>query len=77
MSAKKKVIFCTYSSIYSSKVLEQLIVDTDINLVAIINSTRIFRPSLNHVQGAVSQRTVSPSVDRNSWPGTGHSEYVT
>lgn len=59
MSAKKKVIFCTYSSIYSSKVLEQLIVDTDINLVAIINSTRIFRPSLNHVQGAVTQLKAS------------------
>ncbi len=49
MSAKKKVVFCTYSSIYSSKVLEQLIVDTDIDLVAIVNSTRVLRPSLNPI----------------------------
>jgi len=39
MSAKKTVIFCTYSSIYSSKVLEQLIADSDIAVVGIVNST--------------------------------------
>jgi len=55
MAVKKKVIFCTYSSIYSSKVLEQLIVDTDIELVAIVNSTRVLRPSLNPIQGALTQ----------------------
>jgi len=59
MSAKKKVIFCTYSSIYSSKVLEQLIVDTDIDLVAIVNSTRVLRPSLNPIQGAIIQLRTS------------------
>jgi len=59
MSAKKKVIFCTYSSIYSSKVLEQLVVDTDIELVAIVNSTRVFRPSLNPLQGAIIQLKTS------------------
>jgi len=55
MSAKKKVIFCTYSSIYSSKVLEQLIVDTDIELAGVINSTRVLKPSLNPVLGAAYQ----------------------
>jgi len=59
MSAKKKVVFCTYSSIYSSKVLEQLIVDTDIDLVAIVNSTRVLRPSLNPLQGAITQLKTS------------------
>lgn len=59
MSGKKKVIFCTYSSIYSSKVLEQLVVDTDIELVAIVNSTRVFRPSLNPLQGAITQLKTS------------------
>lgn len=55
MTNKKKVIFCTYSSIYSSKVLEQLIVDTDIELVAIVNSTRVLRPSFNPIKGAITQ----------------------
>lgn len=55
MNAKKKVIFCTYSSIYSSKILEQLLVDNDTELVAIINSTRVLRPSLNPVKGALTQ----------------------
>jgi len=59
MSAKKKVVFCTFSSIYSSKVLEQLIVDTDIDLVAIVNSTRVLSPSLNPIQGAISQLKIS------------------
>ncbi len=59
MSAKKRVIFCTYSSIYSSKVLEQLIVDTDIKLTGIINSTRVLKPSLNPVLGAAYQLKTS------------------
>lgn len=59
MCATKRVVFCTYSSIYSSKVLEQLIVDTDIELVAIINSTRVLRPSLSPIQGAMFQLKTS------------------
>ena len=55
MSAKKKVIFCTYSSIYSAKVLECLIADEDIEVVAIINSTRVLNPSYNPIQGALYQ----------------------
>lgn len=60
MNTKKmKVIFCTYSSIYSSIVLEQLIADQDIELVAIVNSTRVLRPSLNPIQGAISHLKIS------------------
>lgn len=59
MSAKKKVIFCTYSSIYSSKVLEQLIADDDIDLVAIINSTRVFSPKLSAIKGSLKQLKIS------------------
>lgn len=59
MSAKKKLVFCTYSSIYSSKVLEQLIADIDIDVVAIVNSTRVLRPSLNPINGAISQLRTS------------------
>lgn len=59
MSSIKRVIFCTYSSIYSSKILEQLIVDSDIELVGIINSTRVLRPSLNPILGAMVQLKTS------------------
>ncbi len=59
MNNKKKVIFCTYSSIYSSIVLEQLIADQDIELVGIVNSTRVLRPSLTPIQGAISQLKIS------------------
>ncbi len=59
MCAKKKVIFCTYSSIYSSKVLKQLIDDEDIEIQAIINSTRVLRPSLNPILGAIYQLKTS------------------
>lgn len=55
MGVKKKVIFCTYSSIYSSIVLEKLLSDIDIEVVAIVNSTRVLRPSLNQIQGAIQQ----------------------
>lgn len=59
MSAKKRVIFCTYSSIYSSKVLEQLIVDSEIEIVAIINSTRVLKPSLSPIFGSIYQLKIS------------------
>ena len=59
MSNKQKIIFCTYSSIYSSKVLEQLIVDCDLELVAIVNSTRVLRPSFSHIKGAMYQLKTS------------------
>jgi len=59
MSAKKQVIFCTYSSIYSSIVLEKLIDEPAIDLVAIINSTRVLSPSMNAFQGALYQLKMS------------------
>ncbi len=52
---KKKVIFCTYASIYSSKVMEQLISDDEIELVGVINSTRVFIPQYGHFRGALKQ----------------------
>lgn len=55
MSARKKIIYCTYASIYSSKILEQLLADSDIELVAIVNSTRVLRPSLNPIKGSITQ----------------------
>lgn len=38
---KKRVIFCTHSSLYSSQVLEGLLVAPHIELVGIVNSTRV------------------------------------
>lgn len=52
---KKRVVFCTYASIYSSKVMEQLIADNDINLVGVINSTRVLNPQYGHIRGAFKQ----------------------
>lgn len=53
--SKKKVIFCTYSSIYSSKILEQLIEDTELELVAVINSIRVLHPRYGHIRGSIEQ----------------------
>ena len=52
---KKRVVFCTYASIYSSKVMEQLIADNDIELVGVINSTRVLNPQYGHIRGAFKQ----------------------
>lgn len=52
---KKRVIFCTYSSIYSSIVLKRLLGSSDIEVVAIINSTRVFNPKYGFVRGAIEQ----------------------
>lgn len=51
----KRVIFCTYSSIYSSKVLEPLIADDTIEVVAIINSTRVLDQKHGFIAGAITQ----------------------
>jgi len=59
VSSSKKVIFCTYSSIYSSKVLEQLIADTDFEVVGIINSTRVLNSSYHPFRGAITQLKIS------------------
>ena len=52
---KKRVIFCTYSSIYSSLVLEQLLQNDEIDVVAVINSTRVLKPEYGHIWGAIQQ----------------------
>jgi len=53
--SKQRVIFCTYSSIYSSKVLAHLIANTNIDVVAIVNSTRVIHPSYGFIRGAIKQ----------------------
>ncbi len=53
MRKKQRIIFCTYSSIYSSRVLEVLLQSTEIEVVGIVNSTRLLKPSFNGFVGSV------------------------
>jgi len=55
----KRVIFCTYSSVYSSIVLEKLIADESVEVVAIINSTRVIHPKYGFIRGGLKQIQVS------------------
>lgn len=53
--AKKKLVFCTYSSVYSSIVLERLLNAEEIDVVAIINSTRIINSDYSSLKGSLKQ----------------------
>jgi len=44
---KKRVVFCTYPSLYSSLVLKKLLADDAIDVVGIIRSTRVLNPKYN------------------------------
>lgn len=55
----KRIIFCTYSSLYSSIVLEQLIANGTVEVVAIINSTRVLNPKYGFIRGALKQIQLS------------------
>ena len=55
----KRIIFCSYSSIYSSIVLEKLIADESVDVVAIINSTRVINPKYGFIRGALKQIQLS------------------
>ena len=59
-SAKtKRIIFCTYSSIYSSIVLDKLITNNTVEVVAIINSTRVLNLKYGFIRGALKQTQLS------------------
>jgi len=51
--AKRRVVFCTYSSVYSSLVLAELLKSDNIQLVGIINSTRVLNPDHGWLRGAL------------------------
>ncbi len=57
--ATKRLIFCTYSSLYSSLVLKKLLASEHIEIVAIVNSTRVISSKYGFIQGAVSQIQLS------------------
>lgn len=59
MNKKQRVIFCSYSSIYSSLVLQHLLAAESIEVVAIVNSTRVLKKGYGHIKGAWEQLKLS------------------
>jgi len=57
--AKKRLIFCTYPSVYSSLVLKRLLADHDIDVVAIISSNRVLNKNYGSIRAALKQIRVS------------------
>lgn len=55
MTQKKRVVFCTFSSIYSSIVLKKLLSEDSIEVVSILNSKRILSKKYNSILGALKQ----------------------
>ena len=55
----KKLIFCSYSCIYSSLVLNKLLEDKNIDVVAIVNSSRILKPDYGVLTGSLKQIRLS------------------
>lgn len=53
IESKQRVVFFTYSSIYSSLVLNDLLRESTIEIVAIINSTRLLKPSYSGLKGSI------------------------
>ena len=60
-SSKKCLVFCTYSSVYSSIVLKKLLDNDAIEVVGIINSTRVINPRYGFFKGALAQ------IQRSGW----------
>ena len=52
---KKRVVFCTYPSLYSSLVLKNLLADDAIEVVGIIRSTRVLNPKYNAMVAHLKQ----------------------
>ena len=60
MSKKtKKLIFCSYSCVYSSLVLNKILEDKNIDVVAIVNSSRILKPNYGALRGSLEQIRLS------------------
>lgn len=50
----RRVVLCTYSSLYSSLVLQGLLEAKGLQLVGIVNSTRVMRPEHGWLRGALA-----------------------
>ncbi len=57
--AKKRLIYCTYPSVYSSLVLKSLLADHDIEVVAIIASSRVLNKKYGAIRAALKQIQLS------------------
>ena len=57
--AKKRLVFCTYPSVYSSLVLKKLLADSEIDVVAIISSNRVLNKNFGFIQAALKQIQLS------------------
>ena len=57
--AKKRLIYCTYPSVYSSLVLKRLLADHDIDVVAIISSSRVLKKNYGALRAALKQIQIS------------------
>jgi methionyl-tRNA formyltransferase len=53
MMQKTRLIFCSYSSVYSSVVLQKLLEARQIEVVGIVNSTRVLKKNYGFVRGAI------------------------
>ncbi len=53
--AKKRLVFCTYPSLYSSLVFKKLLADDDIDVVALISSNRVLNKKYGSMRAALKQ----------------------
>lgn len=53
MAIPKKLVFCTYSSLYSSIVLKKLLECPDIHIVGIVNSTRNYKKRFSTLRSSM------------------------
>lgn len=59
MSAVRRVVFCTYASAYSDVVLAELLKAQDIQLVAVVNSTRVLSKSESNWRASIRRIQLS------------------
>jgi len=52
---RQRVVFCTYSSVYSDIVLDELLRSEEIDVVGVVMSTRVLRKNYNHFLASVRQ----------------------
>ncbi len=67
----KKLIFCSYSCVYSSLVLQKILENSQIEVVAIINSTRILHPEYGALKGSLKQ------IQQSGWRYSSYLFFIT
>nr|CAA6829782.1 MAG: Unknown protein [uncultured Thiotrichaceae bacterium] len=54
-SQRQQVVFCTYPSLYSDIVLDELLRADQVEVVGVVTSTRVLRKNYNHLLASVRQ----------------------